>query len=270
MRGVSGTQATAAQTIDDVRERDDGGSLTWLFQGADCCSPVSAAVFNQLYQRGRSVCYDRGETVFYEGDPVFGLYVVNSGMVKLSKRAFNGKKMIMRLLGPGDLLGAEAVFDEGVYDTEAETLAKVTLLFIDRRTLVRLVQQAPEFGARLLGQLSGELIQLRTWLLETAYADSFKRLARVLLMLAGKFGFPASVGGQTGVDLGLCLMRRELAELAGLTTETTIRILRKFQQHKWLVLKKHRVVLLDVEALKALLDAGGRLHVEKPPAHMVQ
>jgi|GEM_PF-440093 len=260
MLGVSGMQATAARTPQDVLDPfDEASSSARSFRKANFRSHISSDSFDQMCQHGRCVRYGQGETVFHEGDPAFGLYVIDSGKVKLSKRTYNGKKMIMRLLGPKDLMGTEAVFDHSAYDTDAETLENAALHFLDRPTLWALLQQTPELRAQLLGHLSSELIQLRTWLLETAYAGSLKRLTHVLLMLAEKFGSPVNVDGQMGVDLGLCLMRGELAELAGLTTETTIRILRKFQQRSWLVLQKHRVVLLQLEALLSVLDVDNEM-----------
>lgn len=225
------------------------GACSWLLDG------VPEGVGKPFQTHCRRVRYGVGETVFHEGDPVFGVYLLCAGRVKCVKRTVGGKKIILAVAGPGEALGLDSAFGHGPHASSAEALEPVTLHFVDRQALRALLQQAPEVAVRVNERLAWELAQAQTQLLEAAYAGSLEKLSRVLLALARRFGTPAQVSGRVGVALGVTLSRCELAELAGLSPETTIRILQKFRRRGWLALRKQEVVLLDEPALQGLVES---------------
>ncbi len=194
------------------------GGCSWMLDG------VPEAVAEAFVARCRRVRYAAGETVFHEGDPAFGVYLVCSGRVKRTKRTAGGKRIILEVAGPGEALGLESAFGQGAYAASAEALEATTLHFVDRQTLRGLFQQAPEAAVRASERLARALAQAQARLLEATYAGSMEKLSHVLLALAGRFGVPARADGRDGVALGLALSRGELAELAGLTPAPTLRL----------------------------------------------
>src|SRR5688572_12790697 len=65
----------------------------------------------ELSPRLRRRRYDKGATVFYEGDPGMSLCIVQSGRVKLALTSTEGRELIIDLLGPGDVFGEMALLD---------------------------------------------------------------------------------------------------------------------------------------------------------------
>jgi CRP/FNR family transcriptional regulator len=220
------------------------GSCKWLFD------ELSPTALDEIKHLCRHIHYGDNELLFHEGEPSFGFYLICEGRVKLSKRTSSGKKMILQILGPGDLLGAETVFGGNYFDSFAETMMETTVHFIDRSALAEMMRSNPHIGAHLIERLSMGVRMLQSKLVETAYEGSHERMANLLLSLAERYG-RNTLGG---VDLGMDLTRGELAEMAGLTTETAIRVLSKFQRRGWLTLKRNQVVVHDLPALENLAE----------------
>lgn len=235
-------------------EKACAGECSWLFAG----SPRQ--VHDRLRQASRTVRYRADQLLFHEGEPGFGLYLICAGKVKLTKRTSAGKRLILQLRGPGDVLGAETAFGGDAYIADAQALEDATLHFIEKNAFLALMEHAPRMALRLIQDLSQDLRLCQSKLIETAYESGQERLAHALMSIARRYGLPRP----QGVELGLELTRGELAELAGLTAETTIRILSKLQRRGWIALSGSRILLLDVKAVEGLIEPGLDVLVRRP------
>lgn len=220
------------------------GECSWLFEN------LSTHALERLSQLSRFVHYGAGEMIFQEGEPAFGLYIICSGKVKLSKYASQGKKQILKLLGPGEILGEKTMFDNEVYTAHAKTLEATTMHFIERNAFIDFLKENPDVSLRLIEKLAREVKGFQGKLVEIAYEDSSERLARLLLLIAKEYG----VKTPKGTDIGIELARSELAELAGMSTETAIRTLSKFKERKLIQLDGQRILIIDKEQLNKFAE----------------
>lgn len=196
----------------------------------------------------RPVELGAGEMVFHEGMPAFGLYILCWGKVKLAKHAQGGRSQILKLLGPGEILGEKTLFDQETYTCYAKTLEPTQLRFIPRDDFLAFVRRYPEVALRLVEKLSRELKVFGDKMVEITSRSAKERVARVLLELAHAFGQRT----KEGLDLGLQLPRTELAEMAGVSPETAIRILSELRERGVLDLPGHRIVVLKLNVLEGL------------------
>ncbi len=220
------------------------GECSWLFAG------LGVAAWEELHRMICSVRFARAEIIFQEGEPAFGLYIICTGKVKLAKRSPEGKIQIMKLLGPGEILGEKSSFDHEVYSAYAKTLEDTKLHFIERADFIDFLTQHPEVALKLLDKLSRELKAFQGKLIETAYQNSTLRLARMLLLMAKTYGEPAPLG----IYVGLELSRAELAEMASISTETAIRTLSQFKDQGLIELEGHKIYIHDREKLASLTE----------------
>ena len=223
---------------------DCHGECSWLFSG------LGEKALEKLRSMSRTLHYERGQVIFEEGEPAFGLYIICRGKVKLAKHSLKGKKQILKLLGPGEILGEKTLFDREVYTAYAETLEATTLHFIEREPFLEFLRTYPEVALRLLEKLSRELKAFQDKLMEASYEGSLERLARLLLMMARKYGRETPKGWEVGVELS----RQELAELAGISTETAIRVLSRMRERGLIALEGHKIYILDKEGLARLAE----------------
>jgi len=192
-----------------------------------------------LQESVRTITYDRGETLFPEGAPAFGFYLVFEGMVKLVKRSMRAKSQILKIVGPGEILGETTLFDKGSHNAFAKTLEAVTVGFIERGDFFYFLERHPRTVFRLYEKLAVELKAFQNKLAERSYASSKERLARLILHL-----------GTYGVELS----RAELAEMSGVSTKTAIRTLGELESRGIISIEGRRILILREEYLQKILE----------------
>ena len=216
---------------------------SWVFSDLDGRLNIA------LCSLGKWLTYEKGQVIFQEGEPAFGLYVVCDGKVKLAKHSRHGKQQILKLLGSRELLGEKTMFDRGVYTAYAQALERTRVKYFERERFLEFLKHHPQVELKLIEKLSRELGGFEEKLIEVSYEGAHERIARLLCMMAEKFG---SVQGQ-GLYIGLELSRQELAEFAGISTETVIRTLSRFKKRGLVELEGHKIYLVNQEALKNLV-----------------
>ncbi|MEW6216784.1 MAG: Crp/Fnr family transcriptional regulator [Candidatus Bipolaricaulota bacterium] len=220
------------------------------------CRQACSGVFADLTEAAREefislmrpMALGQGETVFHEGVPAFGLYVLCQGKVKLAKRTRAGHSQILKLLGPGEILGEKTMFDRETYTCYAKTLEPSLLAFIPRESFLQFLRRHPSVALRLLEKMSRESKVFGDRLVEITSRSARERVARSLVELAQAFGEETNAGWDIGVELP----RGELAEMAGVSTETAIRVLSEFKDRGVVVLPGRRIVILKRDEVRAL------------------
>jgi CRP/FNR family transcriptional regulator, cyclic AMP receptor protein len=112
------------------------------------------------------------------------------------------------------------------------------------------LEKYPKVALKIIEKLSREIKAFQDRLIETSYGGSEERLARLLLMMAQVYGTQEERGMYVGVDLS----RSELAELAGISTETAIRTLSAFKERGYVDLEGHKIYLRDRESLSKIAE----------------
>jgi len=216
---------------------------TWIFRDLD------EGQFRELAGLMRPLEYAKSEKIFRPGAPAFGCYLLCSGAVRLVQQpSGEQRRQVVSLLRRPALFGETSLFTGQVHWASAETLTPVRLAFLPREAFLDYIQTHPILAVRLIEKLAREVKELQAKLLETAYAGAEKRLAGVLVQLADQFGHVT----RQGVDIGLELLRSELGEFAGLTAETTIRLLSAWADQGLIELSGRHIRLLDLEDLRQL------------------
>jgi len=200
----------------------------------------------------RPLVYEEGRLIFEEGEPAFGVYLIDSGKVKLAKRAPDGRgrRQILKLVGPGEILGEEVLFHEPVYSAQARALERTVAGFVTLKDFRQFLERHPQVALKLLRALSHEIREFHDKLLEISYESSLERLARLLLALADRWGEHED----GGLYIGVKLSRLELAELAGVASETASRLLARLRERGILALDGPRIIILDRGRLAALTE----------------
>lgn len=221
------------------------------------CPQRSRGVFCRLSEKELSSLdksktantYRRGQAVFYEGNAPLGAYCVYSGKVKLYKLGIDGKAQVVRLAGPGELLGHESLLSGRAYAATAETIEDSVLCFLDKNTLLRFMEHSPILALEVARHLSRHLLNAEEKLQEMTQKPASARMALLLLDLnrtCRTLGIPGS--------RAMRLPRQMLADMIGVTRETAIRILADFKQKRLISSQGQGVTLLSPEGLRGLSE----------------
>lgn len=101
--------------------------------------------------------YPKRSVLFAEGRPVRGIYVLCDGRAKLSICAENGKRLTLRIAGPGELLGLGAVMSNTPYEVSAEVLDDSQVVFVRRKELVKFLREHRAICMQVVCMLSQDL-----------------------------------------------------------------------------------------------------------------
>jgi CRP-like cAMP-binding protein len=192
--------------------------------------------------------FEKGERLFREGDDSETLYTIVSGRVKVFKSTPRGTDLILEIFGPGDPVGAVAVYESRPYPASAVALEPTTCLLIPRREFFGLLEMQPSLVRGLLTGLTHRLVELTNRLAELSSGRLDARMARFFIKLADTIGEPAA----DGVFVPLPLSRQELADMIGTTIETAIRIMSRWGTENIIHTEKNGFLIRDREALDTI------------------
>jgi CRP-like cAMP-binding protein len=196
--------------------------------------------------------YKKKQIIFYEGNPVVGLYCIQSGKVKLYKTSGDGKQQILKIAQGGDILGHSALFTETPHLSTAEVIEESDICFLDKMKFLSVLQANPSVSLKLLGQLSRELSHVEEQVLDLAYKSVRVRFVEFLLTLKQSFG----VYDEGVYRLQISLSREELAQAIGTTVETVVRLLSEFRTEGLIEVEKKSIAIREPKKLLALTEAG--------------
>ncbi|HMF96896.1 MAG TPA: Crp/Fnr family transcriptional regulator [Vicinamibacterales bacterium] len=195
--------------------------------------------------------FDKGASLFTEGDESDLLYTVLTGHVKVFKTTARGTDVILELFGPGDPVGAVAVYESRPYPASAVALEPTTCLVIQRQAFFTLLETSPSLVRGLLVGLTHRMIELTNRLAEVTGGRIEGRLARFFLKLANDMGQPRP----DGTFIPLALSRQELADTIGTTIETSIRIMSRWGKDDIVRTDKDGFVLVNRAALETVAQS---------------
>ncbi len=202
---------------------------------------VSSDLAAAIRAAGKKRSFDDGQLILSEGEAADYLPIVLNGSVKMLHYFDTGKEVIIGIFGPGEMFAVPPVFDGGNYPASAIAMGETELLLIERDSFLGLIRDSDQFAFAVIGWMCEMLREKTSTIQNLATASPDRRVATVLLKLASR----ESGDGEKRISL----RRQEIAEMAGLTTETTIRVIRKFAAQE----------LLTIERGKVIINADGRL-----------
>lgn len=189
--------------------------------------------------------YEKGATIFSEGDPADRIYFLFTGRVKIVKSTPH-RDLIIEILGPGEPVGTVAAFERRPFPATAIAVEPCGVVSIPEREFFALIERRPEITRQLLAGLTLRLMTLNRRLADTTGSVEY-RMARLFSTLAERIG---QKSGDT-VFIPLPLSRQEIGDLAGTTIETAIRVMSRWQKDNIVETDKKGFLIRDFAALRA-------------------
>ncbi len=176
------------------------------------------------------------------------MFTIVSGRIKVVKAIPGGKELILEILGPGDPLGAVAVYEARPYPASAFGLEDSVCVASKRGDFMTLLETCPSLVRGLLGGFSLRVIELGKRLSEITGSRVEARFAQIFLKLVDRLGQPRDAA----MFVPLALSRQDLADLAGTTVETSIRIMSRWGKEGVVMTESEGFVVRDRETLEQL------------------
>ncbi len=195
--------------------------------------------------------FQRGQTIFSEGDEGVGFYVILSGLVRVYKLNFEGKEQILHVLGPGEPFAEVAVLTGANFPAHAQALEQSRVLFFPRKSFVQLIREDPSLAMNMLAVLAMRLRKFASMIELLSLKEVPGRLATHLLLLDDQ-------QEQAGT-VRLNITKAHLASMLGTIPETLSRILKKMSQQGFVNIDGPIISILDRDGLSALAAGEDRI-----------
>lgn len=189
----------------------------------------------------------RDEALFTEGDACEGLFVVQSGAIKVFKMSDSGREQVLGIDRAGSTVAELPLFDGGSYPASATAIEDSTLLFLPKREFLNLCRQNSEVAFAVIRTLAWRFRYLTTLVEELSLKEVSNRLARFLRDRALRDG----VRTKRGIEFPLQESNQEIAAEIGTVRDLVSRNLRRFVDRGILRLELRRVIILDMAELEA-------------------
>jgi len=158
-------------------------------------------------------------------------------------------QLVLKIIPEGNLLGLSSLSDENnKFQYSAMAYIESDIKQIDIHFFKQLLVQNPAFSKEVIDIMGNNSAQINGRFFCLTHKQSYGRLADILICISDRI-FKSE-------EFVLPLSRKDLAELSGLSSETVIRMLKKFHDDGVILLDGKNFKILDYERLKQISEKG--------------
>jgi CRP-like cAMP-binding protein len=192
--------------------------------------------------------YKRGEMICKQGSFVSHVMYMEKGLAKVFLE--NGQNiLVLRIIPDGNFLGLAAVSEKlDTFPYSGMAYLDSEIRQVDIKAFRQLIRQNKEFAKEVINILSSNSVQIYGRFFCLTYKQAFGRLADILICLADRIF--------SNNEFDLPLTRKELGELAGMSPETVIRMLKEFHDEGLIKMDGKYFEVLDYHRLKKISETG--------------
>lgn len=205
-----------------------------MLRGNEYFDTMPDSILEQLAGHMQLREYERGETLFWEGDACDGLYVVMQGSAKIYRLSPQGRQYIVRVLQEGDTFAEVPAFDGSANPVNVEALETCSLWVVDGEILRGLILSHPQFAQKVLVNFGTMLRHMVRQVSEMAFYQVTHRLARLINELP-----PDEMGTAS------LMTQEQMAARLGTVREVVARSLKELERSGAIQVENRRIRILD-------------------------
>jgi CRP/FNR family transcriptional regulator len=213
---------------------------------------LSSESLNTFFKNATSHRYPKGATIFTQEQPSSGIYLLESGRVKLLAYSPEGKAIIVRIAEPTDVLGLSACIAGLPYEVSALVSANCRVRYVRREDFLAVLRTDQEAALEVIRELSllyhDANYQICSLGLSTSAAD---KLARLFLQWSDR---TIPVNSKTG-SIPMNFTHEEIAEMIGTSRETVTRLIKAFKSRELIRLEGSRLIIPNKAGLRAAIGS---------------
>ena len=241
---------------------ETGKPLPWRNQVPlkDIHALADVALFNGLNPKQRDRLnehlygriYPAGTNIITADQPGEVVYMILSGAVKIYIDQADGTRVILALLGPGDVVGEMSLVDSAGRSANVITIEDSHLLWMERRAFQRCLETIPEMSTNLVQLLARRVRLANEQIQALASLDVYGRVARQFLAFAEKYGETQAAGE---IRIPIRLTQSDLAELVGASRKRVNQVMVNFKRNDYIAVDTEGYI--TVRNRKALTQLCG-------------
>ncbi|MGO8952327.1 MAG: Crp/Fnr family transcriptional regulator [Rhodomicrobium sp.] len=190
--------------------------------------------------------YEKGVTLFRQGESASAFFVILGGWVKLYRITPDGLEVVLNVFKTGETFAEAAMFLGGRYPASAETVSRVRLLRIEAAIFRARIHERPELALAMLASASRQLKSLIGQIEQIKVRSAPQRIAEFIIGLA-----PKNEGGRAAIEFPF--EKNLLANRLGMKPESFSRALGKLRPYG-VTVEKETVMIDDLSKLHLLVE----------------
>lgn len=194
---------------------------------------------------GEKLVLKKGEYIYESGDRANNIYLATKGVIKCFKIDSNGKELITELVNEDNFLGFTPLQNYSPYVESAMAVEDAEVTSITKSILRELLGKNQNISIELMNVITDNVYKVKEQLLQMAYSSVRRKTAQTLLQFADTV--------DSGVNkTTLRVSRSDLASVAGIATESLIRMLSNFKKEALIDIDGREITILNREKLESI------------------
>lgn len=210
---------------------------------APCFRSLLPEELNLVSASKTKVVFHKGENLTKQGTFASSVLFIIEGLAKLYVEGEAGRNLNLQLLKGGEFVGLSVAFNKNRYDYSVVALTDTTACLIEKEAITNLVKSNGNFGYNIIKRYCEQNTRLYGSISDLMNKQMNGRLAGALLYL-----YNEEVSG----DVFTYLSRRDIADFAGLSVESTVKLLKSFERDNLIKLDEKNIILTDIPALEQI------------------
>jgi CRP-like cAMP-binding protein len=215
---------------------------------APCFQMLSEEEMNLVQHSKTQVHFRKGDMLTKQGTFASYILFVISGIVKQYVESDNNKSYNLKIIRSGEFVGLSSVFSNNKYSYSTVALTECKAFLVEKDSMEHLIRKNGNFGFNIINRYYTQNAELFETLRNVLFKQMNGRLADTLLYLD-------SIKG-ANPEIFQILSRKEIADFAGISTESAVKLLKSWETEKLIELKEKDIIVLDKIRLDKIRQIG--------------
>jgi len=215
---------------------------------APCFQLLSTDEAELVRSSKTQILFRKGDNLTKQG--AFASYVlfIISGLAKQYVEGDGIKSYNLRFIMPGEFVGLSAVFTKNTFNYSSVAITDCQVFLIEKEAIANVVKQNGNFGFSIIKRYCEQNSNLYDTVRNIMYKQMNGRMAETLLYINGLKADNA--------DIFQILSRKDIADFAGISTESAVKLLKSFEKDGLIELHEKDIKLLKTDALVEISKRG--------------
>ncbi|MBP2241147.1 CRP/FNR family transcriptional regulator [Cytobacillus eiseniae] len=194
---------------------------------------------------------EKGTFLYQEGMLANELYIVQSGVIQISKIVPDGRELTLRMCQKGDLFGELSLFcPSSNYMLNAKIVESGEVAIINKKELEERLNQDHSLALELMKWISLQYRKTQTKFRDLVLHGKKGALYSTLIRLTNSYG----VENEEGILITIALTNQDLANFCGTSREVVNRMLGELRKNNVISIEKSMITIHDLPYLKTTID----------------
>jgi CRP-like cAMP-binding protein len=229
---------------------------TVLENDKDYICDIQAPCFQNLTpEEADMVKAGKTQVIFRKGDNLtkqgaFATYVlfVASGLARQYLEGDGTRNFNLRIIIPGEFLGLSSVFHENTFSYSVVALTECRAFLVEKEAIAKVIRHNGTFGFSMIKRFCEQNTSLFSTVGNLIYKQMNGRLAETLLYIDNL--------KKQQPDIFLLLSRKDIADFAGISMESAVKLLKQFEKESIIELREKDIIVLKHEQLADISKRG--------------